>query len=438
MNIRPKRLRGLMSALVIGTATAGLASTASAQDFDAVLAAPDDIPLNLAYARQEVADGNLSTAASTLERILIQDPNRHSDRLFYAVVLYRLGDFQGARAELQRLEGANLSPLERAEADRYMRLVTVKASDRALSGRVTVGAVYEEDAAGAYFTAFDILGAPPKEDGVSSELSLAINGRAGLGSGSAWEVYGSALAYDRTRQSGAGVDFQRFEAEGGIGHRSRLTSFRVGAFARQIRLEGDPQLTEVGARAVGSWRVTNATTLSARAEAVSQNFDEPAIEAVSAIIGGDRDGERYSVGVSLAHRITARTTLSGGLDYEIKTASYDPFGYAGPRLWLSLDQRFRRGVYLLGSGSVRRIDYDQADPFFLLGAKREDTRSNARLAAGAPLSAFTARGATGDVREDIALEGAVSYASRQSGSPLADFEGWGAEVRLIWRFGARN
>ena len=43
-----------------------------------------------------------------------------------------------------------------------------------------------------------------------------------------------------------------------------------------------------------------------------------------------------------------------------------------------------------------------------------------------------------DVREDITLEGALTYSSRESGFPLADFEGWGAELRLIWRFGARN
>ncbi|WGM40741.1 tetratricopeptide repeat protein [Caulobacter sp. NIBR1757] len=430
--------RALAPALLALPLALGAVSTAGAQDFEAVMAAPDDVELNLAYARDQAAQGRLSEAASTLERVLIQEPNRHGDRLFYAVLLFRLGDYNGAKVELDRLKGANLSPLQRAEADRYLDRVRDKTADSAVSGRVTAGVVYEDDAAGAYFTAFDIFGAPPAEQGTSSELSLSIKGRADLGASKAWEIYGAGLAYDRSELSGAAVDFQRFEGEGGLGHRSRLTSLRVGLLARQVRLEGDPQLTELGLRAAFSWRLTNRTTLGLRAEAVDQNYDEPAIDAVSALIGGDRDGERYSLDLSLAHKLASRTTLTGGLGYEVKTASYDPFGYSGPRVSVGLDQRFKRGVYVLANGSARWLEYDEADPFFLLGETREDTRLNARLAIGAPLSAFAGKGATGDRREDITLEGALTWASRESGFPLADYEGWGAELRLIWRFGARN
>ncbi|MDB5469833.1 MAG: hypothetical protein JWR84_1393 [Caulobacter sp.] len=424
--------------LALPLALGGAVSVAAAQDFDAVMAAPDDVELNLAYARDQASQGNLSAAASAVERVLILEPNRHGDRLFYAVLLYRLGDYNGAKVELDRLKGANLSPLQRAEADRYLERVKARTADHAVSGRLTAGLVYEDDAAGAYFTAFDIFGAPPKEEGLSSELALSLNGRVELGSSKSWELYGSGLAYDRSQLSGAAVDFQRFEGEGGLGYRTRLSSLRIGLIARQVRLEGDPQLNEVGLRGAFNWRLTNRTTLGLRAEAVNQDYDEPAIDAVSGLIGGDRDGERYGLDVTVAHKFAARTTVTAGLGYEAKTASYDPFGYSGPRVSISLDQRFKRGVYLLAGGSARWLEYDEADPFFLLGEKREDTRTNARLAVGAPLSAFAGRGATGDLREDITLEGAVNYASRESGFPLADYEGWGAELRLIWRFGARN
>jgi len=416
----------------------GLVGAAGAQDFDAVMAAPDDVELNIAFARAEASQGNLSAAASAMERVLILEPNRHADRLFYAVLLFRLGDYDGARVELDRLKGANLSPLQRAEADRYLERVKARTADSAVSGRLTAGLVHEDDAAGAYFTAFDIFGAPPKEEGLSSEVSLSLNGRLDLGSSKSWELYGSGLAYDRSDLSGAAVAFQRFEGEGGLGHRTRLTSLRVGLVARQIRLEGDPQLTEFGLRGAFNWRVTNRTTLGLRAEAVDQNYDEPVIDALSVLIGGDRDGERYGVDLTVAQKVAARTTLTGGLGYEVKTAAYDPFGYSGPRVSLGLDQRFKRGVYLLANGSARWLEYDEPDPFFLLGNQREDTRLNGRLTVGAPLSAFSGKGATGDVREDITLEGALTWASRESGSPLADYEGWGAELRLIWRFGARN
>ena len=425
---------GLAFAAAFGTH----ATMAKAQDFSEILAAPDDESLNLAYAREQARLGNLGLASSTLERLLIMDPNRHSVRLFHGVVLYRLGDMQGARDELRRLDAVPLSPVQRAEAESYLRRIERNQSTRTVSGSLSAGIAYEDDAAGAYFTAFELVGAPTPEEGVSSEVALVLEGRADIGSSQEWQVYGTSLLYDRSALSGAAIDFQRAGLEAGVSRATRLTRSRFGALVRHVRLMGEPQLTEAGVRGDSRWRVTNATTLSVRAEAVSQDFDEPGIDALAGLLGGDRDGERFSAGIGLNHRLTSRTTVDGSLDYEVKSAGYGPFGYAGPRLGLSIDQRFDRGVYLLASGSVRWIEYDEADAIFLGGATREDVRANTRLAVGAPLSAFTARGSTGDIRENVTLEGALSFNRRDSSSPLADFEGWGGEVRLIWRFGARD
>ena len=436
-NRRPT-VRAATLALTVAVALGVPVATAAAQDFEAILAAPDDETLNLAYAREQAALGNLGLAASTLERILILEPNRHSARLFHAVVLYRLGDLQGAKDELRRLEAVQLTPLQRAEAESYSRRIEQNSATRSLSGSLNAGVAWENDAAGAYFTAFELIGAPPADEGLASEVSLVLEGRADLGTGQVWEVYGTGLLYDHSARSGAAIDFQRGGLEVGLGRNTRLTRSRLGAVLRHVRLMGDPQLTEAGVRAETRWRMTNATTLRLRGEAVSQDYDEPGIDALSGVLGGDRDGARYSAGIGVSHRFTSRTTFDASLDYEIKSAGYEPFGYAGPRLGLSLDQRFDKGVYLFASGSARWIEYDEPDAVFLGGATRDDVRTNARLALGAPLSAFTARGATGDVRENVTLEGAVNYNSRESSPPLADFDGWGAELRLIWRFGARD
>ncbi|WP_426027692.1 hypothetical protein [Brevundimonas sp. TWP2-3-4b2] len=425
-------------ALTIAVALGAGVTAAGAQDFEAVLAAPDDEAVNLAYAREQARSGNLALAASTLERILILQPNRHSVRLFYAVVLFRLGDLQSARDELRRLEAVQLTAFQRAEAESYSRRIDQSSATRSLSGSLNAGVVFENDAAGAYFTAFELIGAPPPEEGMSSEVTLVLDGHADIGAGQTWQIYGTGLLYDHAALSGAAIDFQRAGLEVGLARTTRLSSSRLGAVLRHVRLMGEPQLTEAGVRGDTRWRVTNATTLSLRAEAVSQDYDEPGIDALSGILGGDRDGIRYSAGAGISHRFTSRTTFGANLDYEVKSAGYGPFGYAGPRLGLRLDQRFDKGVYLFASGSARWIEYDEADAIFLGGATRDDIRTQARVALGAPLSAFTARGATGDVRENVTLEGALNYSRRGSSPPLADFDGWGAELRLIWRFGARD
>jgi len=427
-----------VAALALVAALGVNVTAAAAQEFSAVLAAPDDEALNLAYAQEQARSGNLGLASSTLERILIMEPSRHSVRLFHAVVLFRLGDLQGARDELRRLEAVQLTPAQRAEAESYAQRIDQSSATRSFSGSLNAGVVYENDAAGAYFTAFELIGAPTPEEGVSSEVSLVFEGRADIGADQTWQIYGTGLLYDHTAQSGAAIDFQRAGLEFGLARTTRLGKSRLGAVLRHVRLNGEPQLTEVGVRGDTSWRVTNTTTLSLRAEAVSQEYDEPGIDALAGILGGDRDGNRYSAGVSVSHRFTSRTTFDASLGYETKSAGYGPFGYAGPRLGLSLDQRFDKGVYVLASGSARWIEYDEADALFLGGATRDDVRTYARLSLGAPLSAFTARGATGDVRERVIVEGAMNYSGRGSSPPLADFYGWGGELRLIWRFGARD
>lgn len=433
------RLTAITATALALVATFGTGvATAEAQEFSAVLAAPDDETLNLSYAREQARIGNLAVAASALERILIIEPNRHSVRLFHAVVLYRLGDLQGARDQLRRLENVPLTPLQRAEAESYTRRVEQGLATQSFSGSLSAGVVYENDAAGAYFTAFELIGAPPPDEGVSSEVSLNLEGRADIGSGQVWQVYGTGVLYDHSAWSGAAIDFQRAGLELGLSRTTRLTRSRLGALVRHVRLLGEPQLTESGVRGETRWRVTNASTLSLRAEAVSQDYDEPGIDALAGLLGGDRDGEGYSAGVGVSHRITSRTTLDVALDYEIKSAGYEPFGYAGPRIGVSLDQRFEKGAYLLASASTRWLEYDAADTVFLGGAVREDLRTNARLAVGAPFSASTSRGATGDFRENVTVEGALNYSRRESSSPLADFDGWSADVRLIWRFGTRD
>lgn len=415
-----------------------VAGAASAQDFEAVLAAPDDVELNLAFAREQARQGNLSIAASTLERLLINEPNRHSVRLFYAVVLYRLGDLQNARAQLDQLETAPLTAQQRAEAEAYAGRVDDGLATSSFSGSLGVGVIYEDNASGAYFTQFDFFGTPPEEEGTSSEVALTLEGRTNLGVSRTWEAFARTRLVDRANFDGAGVDFQRGDLEVGLTRSTRLTQTNLVVVSRQVRLEGEPQLTEFGARADFSWRYTNAVTVRGRVEAVDQNFEEPVIDSLFAFLGGDRDGTRFNVGVSLSNRFAARSSFDFGVDYEAKDADYAPFGYSGPRVWGGFDHRFDKGVYLNASGAIRWLQYDEPDNFFLGGATREDARVNARLALGAPLSAFTRTGATGDFREDVTLEGALTYGSRESTSPIADFDGWGADLRLVWRFGANR
>jgi predicted Zn-dependent protease len=87
------------------------APNAAAKDitFQDIYAAPDNADLNLAYANQEIAKGELLSAAGALERLLLSQPDLDSVRLLYAKVLYMLDDKQGSMRELDVLKARSLS-----------------------------------------------------------------------------------------------------------------------------------------------------------------------------------------------------------------------------------------------------------------------------------------------------------------------------------------
>lgn len=431
---------GLLISAAVGL-TAATVSTAAAQDFDAVFAAPDDADVNLEFARRAADAGDLNGAAGALERVLIADPNRHGARLLYAVVLFRLDDLQGARDQLNLLDPVTLTPLQRAEATRYRARIERSRSTTRFSGSLSAALTYEEDAAGALTTQFDSLVVPPvSEEGAAAVFAARFTVTHDLDGAPGYAVFGSAGAYDRSTFDNIDGDVRRGDIEAGFSYIGRLNSWNISAVARALDLLNEPYMREVGARAQARWRTGPATTVSLSGEAVSQTFDEPAVDALALIIGGDRDGWRYDVNLGLTHRLNARSSVGVSVGWQDKQADYEPFGYSGPSLQGRFDTGSLRGQYLAVSGGLQWLDYDAPDPVFVgFGAPaREDVRSWARVAVGAPISAFTAAGATGDWRQDVGIEGALTYGSRDSLAPLADYDSWGAELRLTWRFGAAH
>ncbi|HRJ64311.1 MAG TPA: tetratricopeptide repeat protein [Brevundimonas sp.] len=338
----------------------------AAQDFDAVLAAPDDVDLNLDYARRAADAGDLNGAAGALERVLIADPNRHSARLMYAVVLFRLDDLQGARDQLDLLEPVTLTPLQRAEATRYRARIERSRSTTRFSGSASAALTWEEDAAGALTTQFDSLITPPvSEEGGAAAFTARLNVAHDLDGASGYAAFGSIGGYERSTFDGIDGNVRRGDVEAGLSYTGRLNSWNVSAVARALDLLDDPYMREVGVKAQARWRTSNATTFSVSGEAVSQTFDEPAVDAVALIIGGDRDGWRYDVNLGLTHRLNVRSSVGVSVGWQDKQANYEPFGYSGPGVQARYDTSTRRGQYLAISGGMQWLEYDAPDPVFI-------------------------------------------------------------------------
>ena len=406
--------------------------------FEQVLAAPDDEKLNLDYATAEANAGHLLSAAAALERILLAHPDWRQTRLLYAVVLYRLDDLQGADQQLRQLGNAGLSPLQQKELAKYRGLVAQRRSRGQVSGELAGGVMYEGDALGALFSQLDLSGPSPSASGGSATVSGRLDGSYKLAPDGDVSAYGSVSGYDKSSLWGPSDDFQYGEVQAGLSGLNLKSSWMLGGVVRHYRLLDAPYLTEYGGRAETSLRPDVANTITLSSELVRQDFDEPLIAAMLPVLHGDRDGWRYDGSVGLTHRFGAHVSAGLGAGYEHKSASYQPFAYSAPHIEGNYNALLGRGAYFSLLGQVKWVDYAAADPILLLGVKRKDTRSYARAALGAPLSAFTRAGATGDALEDLTLEWAVSYTRRDSIAPVANYDSFGTELRLVWRFGARG
>ena len=66
-----------------------------------ILADPDNLDLNVAYARTLIGKGDLKGASATLDRILLIAPDQAQVRVLLGLVLYRLRELSRAEEELE-------------------------------------------------------------------------------------------------------------------------------------------------------------------------------------------------------------------------------------------------------------------------------------------------------------------------------------------------
>lgn len=139
--------------LCLGFATPGLAQTASptADDldtaFEAVLADPTNLDAAFEYARIAAALGDYEAAVSSLERMLIYNPNLPRVHVELGVLYYRLGSFDAARGYFeQALAFPDVPPVVQARVNRFLSEIDSATSKHRFTGVVSGGLRYQTNA----------------------------------------------------------------------------------------------------------------------------------------------------------------------------------------------------------------------------------------------------------------------------------------------------
>ncbi|MCY7279380.1 MAG: tetratricopeptide repeat protein [Sphingomonas bacterium] len=419
MKVHPTLLRAGLG--LVATASALPALAQSEQDIEA-LVAESRTPVNaIATARQQTAAGDLTGAAATLDRALLEDPNAIDARLLYAATLCRLGDPQGARIEIGKLDrqdfGAAMFDEANTACGGALRRPDPAQGNTAsgVTGDVYGGLAYDHDAAGALALQTDFFGSAKRDNGLSviggARLAVQTPGYAGSGG-----LYGGFSLASKHELSGPRLDYDIAEFRAGFGSSGRRIAWSIGPVVRHIRLFDDPYVTEYGGQSELLFGLAKAHRMRVRAEGIYQNYDG------SGFPGNDADGLRVDFSAAYEARVGTGGYVTLGVAGEYKDAKERNFGYRGGRLFAAYQHSFANRDYLTLSGTLRHIDFRNA----AFVVDRKDTRAYARLAYAMALGG------------GLFVEGAGTYTFRRSSlDGVPDFRTYkspGAEARLIWKF----
>lgn len=117
------------------------------QLFDVLFEDPDDLDLMFDYALTSIALEDYEAAISTLERMLIYEPNLPRVRLELGAAYFRLGAYQTAEYYFASVREDPATPPEvAARVDRFLAEVDRRTRRNVVSGEVSAGVTYSTNA----------------------------------------------------------------------------------------------------------------------------------------------------------------------------------------------------------------------------------------------------------------------------------------------------
>jgi tetratricopeptide (TPR) repeat protein len=412
--------------------------------FADILKNPDDIALNFAYARQQVAQGRLKAAATTLERILLIEPDLHEVRLFYALVLLRLDSLQSAARELDRLAGLEMTPELRAELEALRTAIEDRRQRLTASLLIGVGANYDWNVNGVPADRLMLFGgASVRLDEQSDRVGdFSYTGfkrweaAYDLGLQARHELIGSATLFVDDQVNYDQQDAWSYAVDAGMTFRLPDLTLTPKAFFSRLRLSHERFYRGAGAELDFRYTLPPDGAVVGGLTLTHEAFERTS-ENITAV---DDSGVRFGGDLGLEADLDARNQLLVSYDAFVKYGVYSDDHYWGHGVTGRYTRLFDGGKFLSGSLALKqRVDF-RADPSVDPGRTRRDETVRAGLRAGAPLGTLLDLSSLPEPVSDIfgpAVATAQVEAFR-SMSNIRNYQYWNRRASLLltrrWQF----
>ena len=426
-----------LAAVGTGALAAEDAGDGGLVSFEDVLANPQDAGLSFRYARQQVAEGNLTGAAASLERMLINNPDLHEVRLFHAVLLYRLDNYLEAEVELRRIPLASLTEKLRSEVERYLGLIGKRKQTTRYFGILGVGFEYDENVNSISDTG-DVLflGLPltvpdgPDDFGFLGRATVGFEHE--LQTEEEMHIFGDVTVFANEHIQATSQSHQLFMGRVGTVIRTGPMDITPVAQGGSLRLSEEFFYNFGGISVDATHRVASKLSVKGGVRWRYEEFD-----AIIESPGADgRTGHRYEVGVGTTYRHGPAQILDVSLNFIGKDGKVDFEDYYGFRLDVGLTVGLFEGHFVQLTLTAGRRDYDGPEGFVTPTQTRTDQYGRARVTYGLPLSYLIGAvgGNTPSYLEDINVLPAVEYFKQSSNLPNFDYDNIKVSLMLSKRF----
>jgi tetratricopeptide (TPR) repeat protein len=407
--------------------------------FEEVLANPDDIEINLAWARQQIARGDVKGAAATFERILLIQPDLPRVRLLYAITLYRLDNIDEAERELRAVRLLDMAASLRAEIDRYLKQIELRRKRTRYSLTVSIGGQsdWNRNAApsGGEVLVSDFRVPLASDDDRAADTAVNALGlfevTYDLGYQARHSLFGAVTAFSGNQRERNELDLRVTSGEFGGTYDGAMAALTPSAYVRRVKLSDEryANIEGISLRAAGQYDAD--TELFVLSEAEWQEYF--AIEDSRS--APERTGPQFVGGGGASHVLNQAMRWSIETDLTAKRASRDYNAYNGASLILSHTWLLGGGAFLITMLTGEYNRYLAPDPA-VSARTRHDAIGKAQATLGVPVAALAGGDAPPAFLQDMTLTLSGELLRQNSNLPNYTYSNRRFSINVVkrWEF----
>jgi len=349
---------------------------------------PDDPRINAAWARQQIRQGNLLGASTTLERILLLHPDAHEVRLVYGLVLLRLDDTVTAKSELEAIPPQALTPGQRGERDQALAQIAQHAKRLRQSLTLALGGHFDDNRNASPTSgnilindvSFTLQGSAQKRSDWGKMGMTAYDFDYDLGSDPKMSLYGG-LAVLGDRQSALQIyNTVTGGATGGLRYTDGPLKAQVGLIWASMAMNDDYYLSDYGIDSRLSYRITDGWEAVTSLRVEKQVFHNISADTTA----GDNSGMVATVWGGLQWHPTPTHTLHLSLGASRRNAATEYMSNTRRALRLGDTWLLGAGQFLSLTGEFGKAAYHAPNTTFSAQPRRDDD-SRVSLTYGVPV-----------------------------------------------------